>query len=277
MKSRDDFPVISIITVCRNAKDFVEQTIGSVLSQNYPHIEYIIIDGASTDGTVEIIRRHEANLAYWQSKPDQGIAPAFNLGLERANGDWILYLNADDFFVDATVVGQMVPYLRQHRNADVVYGQVEIISAGKEAHPFPFNRVLGRQWSWGIFRLYNIIPHQAAFTNRHYFARMGNFDEHCTRSVDYEYFLRGGKDLKAVFVPLKISKMRQGGISNRHIISSLQEYKNAQLKHQALSLWEAWLNFSYRILSFYGRLYWQKIIGHLSLHLSLSNRSSDRS
>lgn len=259
MKSLNHLPLISIITVCRNAVDCLEATIVSVLSLKYPNLEYIIIDGASTDGTVDIIRNYESRLAYWQSRPDRGISHAFNLGLEQARGDWIVYLNADDYFVDQTVVGQIVPYLQKFRDADVVYGQIEIISSGKETQPFPFSRVLGRQWSWRTFRLYNLIPHQAAFTNRQYFARMGKFDEDCTSSVDYEYFLRGGKDLKAVFVPLMISKMRQGGVSNRHMISSFREYKEAQLKNQALSPCVASLNYDYRIVSYYGRLFIHKL------------------
>lgn len=277
MKSLSHLPLISIITVCRNAADCLEQTIVSVLSQKYPNLEYIIIDGASTDGTVDIIRNYESRLAYWQSQPDRGISHAFNLGLEQAKGDWILYLNADDFFIEATVVEQMVPNMVQYNDADVVYGQVEIISSGKEAREFPFSRVLGRPWSWRIFRLYNIIPHQAAFTNHHYFAKMGNFDENCCSSVDYEYFLRGGKDLKAVFVPLKISKMRLGGLSNRNLISSLREYKNAQLKNHALSFWPAWINFYYRIFTFYGRLYVQKFLTPLVSSGTLPNRNAERS
>jgi glycosyltransferase involved in cell wall biosynthesis len=263
MTSQTNLPLISIITVCFNAADFLEQTIDSVLSQTYPHIEYIIIDGGSTDGTVDIIRNHESRLAYWSSKPDRGISHAFNLGLEQAHGDWIVYLNADDFFIDSSVVSQMVPYLRQNMDADVVYGQAEIIFSGKEVQAFPFSRLLGRPWSWPIFRLYNFLPHQSAFTHKKYFARVGKFDEDCVISVDYEHYLRGGKNLKAVYVPFMISKMRLGGLSHRHLLSSLREYKKAQLKNRALSVWEAWLVFYYRILSFYGRACLHKVIDPL--------------
>ena len=260
MNKPQNLPLISIITVSHNAADFIEQTIVSVLSQNYPFIEYIVIDGASTDGTVEIIRNYGYRLAYWHSKPDRGIAQAFNLGLEQAGGDWVLFLNADDFFVDTSIVSRMVPYLCQHKNADVVYGRAEIIFSGKEVQAFPFSRLLGRPWSWPIFRLYNFLPHQSAFTNHKYFARVGKFDESCSISVDYEHYLRGGKNLKAVFVPFLISKMRLGGVSHRHLLTSLREYKSSQLKNQALSFWEAWLVFYYRIGSFYGRLCLQDVI-----------------
>ena len=93
--------LISIITVCLNAMEYIEQTITSVMAQTYPNLEYIIIDGGSLDGTVDIIRKYESRLAYWHSQPDRGIAHAFNLGLAQAHGDWILYLNADDLLLDA--------------------------------------------------------------------------------------------------------------------------------------------------------------------------------
>jgi glycosyltransferase involved in cell wall biosynthesis len=273
MKKPSHLPLISIITVSHNAADFIEQTIVSVLSQDYPFIEYIIIDGGSTDGTTDIIRQYESRLAYWHSKPDQGIAQAFNLGLEKAIGDWVLYLNADDFFVNISVISHMVPYLRQHRNADVVSGQAKIIlsATGKEVQAFPVCRVLCRPLPSSIFRLFNFLPHQSAFTHSNYFARVGIFDENCSISVDYEHYLRGGKNLKAFFVPFIVSKMRLGGISHRHLLTSLREYKKAQLKNQALSLWEAWLVFYYRILSFYGRLCFQEVILPL---LSSSNRTT---
>ena len=89
-------PHISVITVCLNGAEFIEQAIQSVLSQSYPLMEYIIIDGGSTDGTREIVHSYESRLDYWHSRPDRGVAHAFNCGLTQAQGDWILFLNADD-------------------------------------------------------------------------------------------------------------------------------------------------------------------------------------
>ena len=85
-------PLVSVITVCLNAATFIEQTIQSVIVQTYPGFEYIIIDGGSTDGTVDIIRKYESRLAYWHSKPDRGLGHAFNLGLVQAKGSWLLFL-----------------------------------------------------------------------------------------------------------------------------------------------------------------------------------------
>lgn len=89
---------ISVITVCYNAVDTLEKTIQSVLEQTYHNIEYIIIDGGSTDGTVEIIHRYVDYLAYWVSEPDRGIYDAMNKGIERATGEWVNFMNAGDYF-----------------------------------------------------------------------------------------------------------------------------------------------------------------------------------
>lgn len=95
---------ISVITVCYNAADTLEKTIQSVLGQTYPNIEYIIIDGGSTDGTVDIIHKYTDRIAYWVSEPDGGIYDAMNKGIERATGEWINFMNAGDIFCDKFVL-----------------------------------------------------------------------------------------------------------------------------------------------------------------------------
>ncbi len=264
MKNFDDFPLISIITVCRNAVAYIQQTILSVLSQTYPRKEYIIIDGGSTDGTVDVIRRYAADLAYWHTRPDRGLAHAFNLGLAQARGDWLVYLNADDYFAAATAVEQMVPHLQRHPQADVIYGQARIVGSRQDLQAFPFDLTLGRPWSWDTCRWYNIIPHQAAFTSHQYFARLGPFDEEFAIAVDYEHFLRGGRELQAVFVPLTVSHMRLGGMSNTRLRQSWREYRRAQIKTRALSPGQAWVNYAYRLLSYYLKRSARKVLASYS-------------
>ena len=253
-------PYISVITVCFNAANFLEQTIQSVLSQSYPWIEYIVIDGGSADGTVEIIRRHESRLAYWHSRPDRGVAHAFNLGLAQAQGDWILYLNADDFLLDPRGIEHMVSHLVRHQDADVVFGQV--VSLTREKHPQPVSlcRIGGHPWRWQEFRRRNMIPHQAAFTRREYFDRVGRFDETFRMAMDYDHFLRARKDLRAHFVPLVLVGMRAGGACVKDVVATLQEFRRAQIKNQALPRWLADANFLLRV----GRLYAGKL-AHLVL------------
>ena len=240
-------PLISIITVSLNAAQFIEQTIRSVLSQTYPHIEYIIIDGGSRDGTVGIIRKYAHRLAYWHSRPDRGLAHAFNLGLAQAHGEWILFLNADDFFISPKVLEAMVPHLSSDKETYVVFGKVVFVSREKELQLILRNS-LGYPWRWEEFRRYCTIPHPGAFTNRRYFERIGKFDERLRVAVDYELFLRGGKELQPQFVPITISAMRTGGMSTKYLLRALNENKWAQEINHALPKELAWANLYWLIL-----------------------------
>ena len=102
--SNSHAPLISVITVSLNSADYLEQCIKSVLTQDCNDFEYVIIDGGSTDATVKIIQRYQDRLAYWHSKPDRGLAHAFNLGVEHSKGQWLLFLNSDDYFAETAVV-----------------------------------------------------------------------------------------------------------------------------------------------------------------------------
>lgn len=113
---------VSIITVCFNAENFIERTIKSVISQTYPAIEYIIIDGKSKDATVDIIKKYEGRISRWISEPDRGIYDAMNKGLRIATGDYVWFLNAGDrIYSEQTVEGIM----RQANNEDLIYGDAE--------------------------------------------------------------------------------------------------------------------------------------------------------
>jgi glycosyltransferase involved in cell wall biosynthesis len=253
-------PRISVITVCFNAVEFVDQAIQSVVTQSYPGVEYIIIDGGSTDGTTAIIERNAPRLAYWHSRPDRGVAHAFNLGLAQAHGDWLLYLNADDLLLEPTALESMAAHLVRHRDADVVYGQMVSLTREKHPQPVPLCQIGGHPWRWQEFRRVNRIPHQAAFTRREYFDRVGGFDETFRMAMDYDHFLRAGKNLRAQFVPLVLVGMRAGGVCVKHVVDTLREFRRAQIKNRALPPWLAEINFLLRV----GRLYGGKM-AHLVL------------
>ena len=110
-------PKISIITVCYNCAKTIERTIKSVLSQSYPLVEYIIVDGNSNDGTVDVIRKYEQSISFWLSEPDKGIYDAMNKGIDAATGELIGFINADDFYADGAVEAIAKRYIET--NADV--------------------------------------------------------------------------------------------------------------------------------------------------------------
>ncbi|MGK7891460.1 MAG: glycosyltransferase family 2 protein [Leptolyngbyaceae cyanobacterium] len=116
---------VSVITVCRNAAQTIERTITAVAQQTYPNLEYIVVDGASDDGTLEICDRYAAAITKLVSEPDEGIYQAMNKGIHLATGDWLYFANADDYLFDAYVLQDLVSFILEHPNIDVVYGDHE--------------------------------------------------------------------------------------------------------------------------------------------------------
>lgn len=118
-----DTPIISVITVCYNAVANIEETMLSVLNQRYDKVEYIVIDGGSKDGTLDVIKKYANKLAYWISEPDKGIYDAMNKGIAKATGDWINFMNAGDKFINEEVLNKSF-VSRYSDDVDILYGDV---------------------------------------------------------------------------------------------------------------------------------------------------------
>ena len=131
-----EYPLVSIITPSYNQGQFIDATIQSVLGQDYAPIEYLIIDGGSTDNSLEVIRRYEDQIAYWESQPDRGQAHAINKGLQHANGEILGWLNSDDVLLPDTV-SRVVSAFGEYPHVDVVYGRLERIDASGSVAPTP--------------------------------------------------------------------------------------------------------------------------------------------
>lgn len=124
-----NYPIISVVTVSYNTVATIEQTILSVINQTYPNIEYIIIDGGSTDGTIEIIKKYENRIHFWISEPDNGIYDAMNKGIDKATGQWINFMNAGDCFHDNKVLESLFGE-NNYDNCIVIYGNTNLVKNG---------------------------------------------------------------------------------------------------------------------------------------------------
>ena len=202
---------ISVITVVRNGMPFVAQTIDSVVNQNYRELEYIVIDGGSTDGTVEVIKSHESKVTKWISEKDDGIADAFNKGLSLATGDYLLYLNSDDALANADVIGEIAEQIVENDYPSLIYGDCDVLDRDSSR---PLYRASIQFSKAGMLRG-QMLPHPSMFANRHYFEKYGDFDRQFRIAMDYEWLLRGGQQERIVHVPLLVTNVRNGGISTR--------------------------------------------------------------
>ncbi|MEO6287387.1 MAG: glycosyltransferase family 2 protein [Dyadobacter sp.] len=220
-------PTISIITVVRNGERSIEHAIKSIISQTYKNIEYIIIDGKSTDGTVEKIQKYHENINYWISEPDSGIYDAMNKGVLASNGDWLLFINADDHLVSATSIEEAVSYLTTCEKS-IAYGKINF------TYPNGSVASYGSEWNDLKYRFRNVaacIPHQATFHAKALFAGQ-YFDTSFRIAGDYDFLLRHLKDHDACFIPVTVTNMDGGGISATvSKIDLLKDTRKAQIKN----------------------------------------------
>lgn len=179
------YPKISIVTPSYNQAKFLEETILSVINQNYPNLEYIIIDGGSKDGSIEIIKKYEKYLAYWVSEPDKGQSHALNKGFKKCTGDVVGWQNSDDIYMPGVFF--KIAEVFQKTGVDVVFGNKFIISEkGEMIHEMryvPFSL---------LTHIYEgmSIANQSTFWKRSLFEKCGYIDESLHLAMDYDFFLR---------------------------------------------------------------------------------------
>ncbi|MFT6880448.1 MAG: glycosyltransferase involved in cell wall biosynthesis [Arcticibacterium sp.] len=206
---------ISLITICFNSEKTLEETIRSVLNQNYKTIEYVIKDGGSTDGTFAIVEKYKDRVKF-VSKPDLGIYDAMNQGLALCSGEVIGIINSDDFFPDNDVVSRVVDVLNDEQ-IGAVYGDLEYVSAQDTAKT-------ERYWNAKPYDKANFLkgwmpPHPTFFIRKVFYNKYGVFNPAFKSAGDYELMLRMlyKNDISTVYIPRVQMKMRAGGMSNRSI------------------------------------------------------------
>jgi glycosyltransferase involved in cell wall biosynthesis len=210
----DNTPLITIITSVYNGAAFLESCIESIAKQTYPNIQYIIIDGGSTDGTVDIITKHKSSVDYWISEKDNGIYDAWNKALRQAKGDWLTFIGADDFFLHDNTISSIVSHLNTAVKGGhtYVYGKVQQLASDMSVI-----EILGKRWSECRegFSKEMTLAHSCSFHHKSMFQRNGNFDDTFRIAGDYDFLLREYKTNKdfPFFIDMEISSMRSGGIS----------------------------------------------------------------
>lgn len=202
-------PLVSVVTPSYNQAAFLEETMRSVLEQDYPAIEYIVIDGGSTDGSVEIIRRYADRLAYWVSEPDRGQADAINKGWARCTGEIIAFLNSDDYYLPGAI-RTVVRAFQENPDAGMVCGQARwITDTGVPVQTSRFY-IDAEQEGWALLDLENqtSVPQPAAFVRRSAVEKVGMLDPSFHFSLDGEFFIRILGNFRAITIPELIATMR---------------------------------------------------------------------
>jgi len=221
--------LVSIITVCFNAEKHIEETIQSVITQTYPDIEHIIVDGASKDGTLGIIERYRDYLANVISEPDKGLYDAMNKGLGLATGEYVLFLNADDLLYTPDTLAKLMSHCS---DADAIYGEALFIteqgkSLGLRSEQTPHKTP--KQLSWKSLKYGMTVSHQAFLIRR---ALAPSFDLRYPVCADIDWMISGLKKCHAICNSGQIiSKFRVGGISESKRKAGWKERYQILRKH----------------------------------------------
>ena len=198
---------LSIITINRNNASGLERTISSVVSQTFDDFEYIVVDGASTDESVDVIKKYIDKISFWSSEPDSGIYNAMNKGIARASGEYCLFLNSGDRLKDTD---SLVSVFRLNPTKDIIYGDQEICD-GKSSGVAKFPAVLNPSYLF-----LDTLPHSSSFIRRNLLIDLGMYDESKKISGDHDFFLRAIVGHGALYerVPVLVSVFYTDGVSS---------------------------------------------------------------
>lgn len=226
---------ISVITICYNAKAEIENTLKSVISQTaFENVEYIVIDGNSTDGTKEIIEKYRDKISYYVSEPDSGIYDAMNKGIKAAGGDFVIFLNAGDFYINELVFEQFLPYIEKTKS-DLVIGNL-----------FAFNK-----YTADVVRIdegfidkflfnYQSVPHPCTFFRRSIFDKVGLYDENYKIVSDFEWYLKyfNTFDGNYLYVDKYVAVFDLNGVCSNEANAQRHKEERNEVVDKYFSKWE---------------------------------------
>ena len=250
-KSYKDKPLISIVTAVLNGEDYLEEAILSVINQTYDNVEHIIIDGGSTDGTLDIIKKYTDKIDYWISEKDKGIYDAWNKAVQISCGQWIGFLGADDFY-ELNAIQMYVENINLYNEVEFISSQSYLCTKDKK-----ILRKVGKSWNWKDFSIYMNITHVGSLHCKSLFEKYGIYDVNFKVCGDYDFLLRAGNKLKAGFVNQILCNTRNGGISNDGTSKIFEEIYQAKFKNNTRPTYlhiyidSLWARFKWIIRKYY--------------------------
>lgn len=218
-------PILSIITVVYNGEKYLEQTIKSVINQNISNIEYIIIDGGSTDGTIDIVKKYSDSISYWVSEPDFGIYDAINKGIKASSGKYIGIINSDDWY-EQNVLSQLAEKF-DSEESDIICGLLRL---------WDDNKVMGIQGNTSDFLVHGMISHPTCFVKKSVYNEIGEFNTKYKIAGDYDFMMRClKKGYTFSFQEFVIANFRLNGVSNQNAELRRIEFAEILFKNDLIS------------------------------------------
>ena len=219
-RSSADHPLVTVVTAVFNGQLHIAGCLESVLGQDYPNIEHIVMDGGSSDGTVDVLRQYDDRIALWKSEPDNGVYDAWNKALAEARGEWICFLGVDDEFLPGAVSAYMALAAKNP--------QAEYLSSWvRWVHPSGYERTKGGPWAWPEFSRWMCVAHVGSVHRRSLFDRLGVYDPSFGTAADYELLLRERGSLQAAYMSRVTAMMRAGGMTDGR--NALADMKRAKI------------------------------------------------
>jgi glycosyltransferase involved in cell wall biosynthesis len=212
-------PTVTIVTVNRNNDKGLEKTLSSIVAQTNNNYELIVIDGNSTDNSVEIIKQYYETITYWISEPDEGVYSAMNKGIKKAKGEFCFFLNSGDYFANNSVLGNV---FRDKPTSDVIYGNLIVSSDNRIS-----GIIKGKEHNTFLDVYSSYIKHQASFIKRDLFTKFGLYDESLKISADWAFFIKtiGLNKASLKYVDIDIACFDNNGLSNNNPELCKLEYR----------------------------------------------------